>query len=193
MQGECRGPSVEASTPTNFTAFSPAQHRQFAVIGGLLSALGRVFFCLLALLHSALGTPRRGSLPERLITRAVRLPPFPFDGPSGPFRSAHLLPLPSAHLPDSDTLPFGRRRCGNRDFPRHHEGTDSQSQPKNQTCSTLGCQSCKALRLDFLGGQSYTEGKLCLTAPSVSMQAIQHRSDERITRADSAETTPPNG
>ena len=81
----------------------------------------------------------------------------------------------------------------NRDFPRHHEGTDSQSQPKNQTCSTLGYQSCKALRLDLLGGQSDTEGELCLTAPSVSMQAIQHRSDERITRADSAETTPPNG
>jgi len=51
---------------------------------------------------------------------------------------------------------------------------------------SLGHQSCESFPLDLLGGQSYSERKFCLTIPAVSMQPIQHRSDECITRADSA-------
>lgn len=50
-------------------------------------------------------------------------------------------------------------------------------------------QSCKSLPLDLLGGQSHRERQHFPPTPGVSMQRIEHASDECITRADSAETT----
>jgi hypothetical protein len=160
-----------ARTPTHFTAFPAAQHsfafidpprRVYLKVLSAISpsALGRVR-CVLG--SSAL-EPRCGDRFRTVDHESRQIAPFS-SPPRPPFtHSAHPLPcrLPFVTCPIPThclSALLTRPSCGTGTLHVITRALTVKSQlstrAERRDCSALGNQSCKALPLDFLGGQSH--------------------------------------